>query len=67
MTNGYRQVILWADNTELVCWIPNDDRVRKGSKITLKEIPDVVWLVKEMYDHTAQESPRKTWRVGGLQ
>ena len=66
MTGGYRQVVLEAENSSMVCWLPNDDRLRRGLVITLKEIPDVKWTVLAIYKQVLTESPRRTWRVGGL-
>lgn len=50
----------------LVCWLPDDERLKEGRKITLEEIPDREWVVWKRYQHTVEGSPRKTWKVGGL-
>lgn len=64
---AWRQVVLHhADDTELVCWIEDDPRVERGTKLTLKETGDVLWEVVKVYGFVSKEAPRKTWRVGGL-
>lgn len=62
-----RQYELWDNegSAKLVCWL--DRNLAVGSVITLKAIPDVKWVVIEVYKHslTQAELPRH-WHVGGL-
>ena len=63
---GYRQVVLQSEDAELICWIANDDRIRRGTIITLKEIDDVRWRVVKVYYYVSMNHPRKAWKVGEL-
>jgi hypothetical protein len=65
-TDLWRQVTLRVDDTEMVCWIPDDPLVSAGSVITLKEMPGIRWTVAHVYESTIDKHPRRTWRVGGL-
>lgn len=63
----YRQVELTDDNgTFMLCWVDNRPNLKQGVWLTLKDIPDIVWRVCNVYNKTT-EHPRRTWRVGGLQ
>lgn len=45
-------VLFEADScSEMLCWL-DDPRLKHGSLVTLKEIPDRVWQVTEIYDRT---------------
>lgn len=61
----YLQVALRDGTTKLTCWV--DKPVRVGQRVTLKnsEQPDRWWTVVST-GGTTTESPRKTWKVGGL-
>lgn len=62
----FRQLELRADQSKLMCWVEDDRRLRPHVRITLKEIPKVVWEIAWMSEITITQHPRKTWRVGGL-
>ncbi len=38
-----------ADGTTMVCWLPVDRRVHRGSRIELKEMPGRIWTVTDVY------------------
>ena len=62
----WKQVVLQTADAELVCWVENDDRVKPGAFLTLKEMPDISWSVVKVYGYVSKIAPRKTWKVGGL-
>lgn len=63
----YNQVELTNGASKLICWLELDGRVRAGTRLTLKEIPDVIWKVAAVYYKAVlHQSPRSTWKVGGL-
>lgn len=33
----------------MIVWLPVDSRLKRNARITLKEIPDVVWKVTEVF------------------
>lgn len=63
----YKQFRLRSGDSELTCWLPYDPRVKKGSWIDLKDIPDVHWQVIDIYETILDQHPLKRWRVGGLE
>lgn len=65
MSDGYRSVELQSDDTQMVCWVDDDPRLKVGIVLTLREIPDVRWTVTAVYNRQA-EHQRRTWRVGGV-
>jgi len=52
----------------MVCWVEDDPRIVKGSKIILKDMPNVLWRVEDVLDEVIQDhqSLYKPWRVGEL-
>lgn len=44
-----RQVELKSGDTYMVVWLPEDPRLRAGTVLTLKEIPDVKWTVNFIF------------------
>jgi hypothetical protein len=55
-------------NSRLVCWLPIDPRVKKGTRLTLKGIA-TDWIVMRIYktERTANDIEfSKRWKVGGL-
>ena len=64
-----RQYELSSDGSELVCWLPIDARLKVGAKLTLKEIPGIIWLIDKVYEtemsHEALHFIRG-WKVGGI-
>lgn len=56
-----------AGDTQMVCWVEQDPRLKRGVRLTLKGIADVEWTVFHVYDKAIHVgSPSRTWRVGGL-
>lgn len=52
----------------LVCWVEDDPRIVKDAKITLKDFPDVMWLVDKVFDVVLDSKELyKPWRVGGIE
>jgi hypothetical protein len=53
--------------TEMVCWLEEDSRVHKGSRITIKG-DEAVWQVVDQYLGTKSEyhEINRNWKVGGL-
>lgn len=63
----WRQCELIAEgDSHLVCWIEDGPALEPGTRLTLKEIPDVVWTIVHAYKGTRTDHPRRTWNVGGL-
>jgi hypothetical protein len=62
----YRQVQLRSEQSHMVCWVPDDPRLRPQVQITLKEIPSVRWTVEWVSDAVQDKHQRRTWKVGGL-
>ena len=62
----YHQYALVSGDSQLVCWLLTDDRLKLGTEITLKEIPDVRWKIAHRYNIELSEPPLKRWNVGGL-
>jgi hypothetical protein len=61
------ELIDYNDNSRLVCWLPNDKRLKVGSRITLKEIPKRDWIVNRVYRTVKDYAElNRRWRVGGL-
>lgn len=51
----------------LVTWLDNDSRITRGTRLTLKAIPGVDWIVTEVYDTLTDERYfHRKWEVGGL-
>jgi hypothetical protein len=61
------QTRLRSGHTEMVCWLEQDSRVHRGSRITVKG-DDAVWQVVEQYLGTrmAPNEINRQWKVGGL-
>lgn len=54
----------------LVCWLEYDERLKIGTKLTLKGVSRV-WRVAQIYSETKQTLSdiefRRGWKVGGLE
>lgn len=62
----YRQYKLAHGSTEMVCWLKTDKPIRKTQLVTLKAIPDRIWVVREAYKTELPHPPASDWEVGGL-
>lgn len=63
----YRQVQLLEEDERsvLICWLPVDRRVRKGVKLTLKEMPSRLWTVRWVGKEIRTETDlHKRWDIG---
>lgn len=60
------QVSLKNKNTRMMTWIPKHPKVKRGSMLTLKEIPDIVWEVDDIYSTIDSDCLHTDWNVGGL-
>ncbi len=40
--------------------------LRKGQRVTLKHLPDVIWTVQYIWSTRLREQPAQDWKVGGL-
>lgn len=49
----------------MTCWL-NDDRLKVGMKVTLKERPDILWQVKAVYEPVVESKVEQRWAVGGI-
>lgn len=56
-------------SSKMICWLDIDPRIHKGTKITFKDIPDILWEIEEIWDNVIvdHQSLHKPWRVGGLE
>jgi hypothetical protein len=45
-----------AARVQLTTWVENDHRIKKGSLLSLREYPDVMWKVTEKYSITISVS-----------
>ena len=55
------------DDSRLVCWLPDDSRLKVRARLTLKGIPHRDWVVTRRYETVKEsESLNRGWRVGGL-
>lgn len=64
-----RQYELWnlEGRSMLVCWLKDDESLKVGTRLTLKETNGVVWKVLRRYlDVREHTSIPYAWRVGGL-
>lgn len=64
-----RQVFLSNGATHQTVWVENDERLKFGCEITLKDSEDkeARWKVLKMYDTIIEKNTLyKPWRVGGL-
>ena len=58
-----RQCELESGNRRMTCWL--EDRVHRGSRVTLKGI-DGVWTVREVGVRLEADEINRKWAVGGL-
>lgn len=66
-----QQVELFERETRslLTCWIETDPRIRQGTQLTLKELPDRTWIVVSVYKAKRESEAvrfQRGWHVGGL-
>jgi hypothetical protein len=59
------QTELAHGNARMICWLPQDPRVRVGSVISLAKGGDR-WRVLEQYSTAEHQEVNRDWRVGGL-
>jgi hypothetical protein len=50
-----------TDGTTLVCWLPVDIRVHRGSRIELKELPGRIWTVTDVYGAHVATDVKRGW------
>jgi len=66
----YRQYQLDSDDryrdSRLVCWLKSDNRLKPGTRLTLKELPKVKWVIAAVYGPELETPPLHKWSVGGL-
>ena len=62
------QVRLRHGDSELVCWLERDSRLRAGVDITLRGDDEKLWRVEKLYPTVKKRrsSLHKSWKVGGL-
>ena len=62
------QVELHSENSsKLVVWLDVDPRVKLGTRLTLKEIPNIYWVVTTLYNTKVDERYfHRKWNVGGI-
>lgn len=64
-----RQVELFdmQTNSHLFCWLPIDGRIRRGTRLTLKEFPKRQWTVVKVFQTEIEAAHlNQQWHVGGL-
>lgn len=44
-----RQYELQSDSHVMTCWLLINPKVRVGTRLSLKEFPDIIWTVTSMY------------------
>ncbi len=63
----YRQYRLTQPSgVERVCWLESDDRLKVGTRLTIKNDFYGEWTVAWRSYIELSDPPEKRWRVGGL-
>lgn len=57
----YKQYELQADESVLTCWLKVDPRLKTGIQITLKQLPDVIWTIRQVYSTELPTAPNQRW------
>jgi hypothetical protein len=55
-----RQVYLKSGTTQLVCFVPDDKRLKVGTRLTLKD-DDTEWTVEAMYAEMRHHEINRVW------
>lgn len=63
-----RQVSLRDGDSRTVTWLPDDKRLRVGTRVTLKdsEDPSRLWTITGRSEPKDSSQIHRDWRVGGL-
>jgi len=64
-----RQVELFDanDNSRMYCWLPVDQRLKRGVRLTLQGVPHRDWIVMRVFKTEIEDAAmNRRWRVGGL-
>ncbi len=65
----FKQYELNSEESTLICWLPADDRLKYGARLTLKGIPDIIWTITGRYDTALMGADLnfiRGWKVGGI-
>ena len=62
----YWQYDLRSGDTVMTCWLGWTRRLREGEAVTLKELPEMRWIITRAGTIRMDEPPVKKWNVGGL-
>jgi hypothetical protein len=60
------QTDLQSGDVHLTSWLPQDKRVKLGSRISLDKDP-TVWTVMKQYEPIDSSQIQRGWNVGGIE